>query len=64
MSRPGTWSTKKVQERSADQHSSAYHVSGVGVEGRVMDDKSSIMNVDGSSGLKIGARRKFREFHG
>ena len=54
MSGPGNWSTKKVQERSADHHSSTYRSGGVGVEGRVMDDKSSILNVDGSSFLKVG----------
>jgi hypothetical protein len=52
MFRPGNWSTKKVQERSADQHSFTYVISGVGVEGRVMDDKSSIINVDGASVLE------------
>jgi hypothetical protein len=60
-----TW--RKVQERYADHHSLTYLVSGVGVEGRIMDDKSSIVHVDGSSALEvvcgapgIGARRKFR----
>ena len=47
----GTW--KKNQERSADHHSSTYPVRGVGVEGRIMDDKSSILNVDCSSVLQV-----------
>jgi hypothetical protein len=51
MSGPRTW--KKFQERSAGHHSSTYVMSGVGVEGRVMDDKSSILNEDGSSALKV-----------
>ena len=58
---------EKFQERSADHHSSTYPVSGVGVEGRVMDDKSSILNVDGASVLEVvcgapGHGRKFRKF--
>jgi hypothetical protein len=44
---------EKVQERSADHHSSTYIESGVGVEGRIMDDKSSIKNVDGSTILEV-----------
>jgi hypothetical protein len=51
MSGPRTW--KNNQERSADQHSFTYIASGVGVEGRVMDDKSSILYVDGSSPLEV-----------
>jgi hypothetical protein len=58
---------EKNQERSADDHSSTYVISGVGVEGRVMDDKSSIPNEDGSSPLEVvcgapGHGRKFRKF--
>ena len=45
---------EKFQERSADHHSSTYSASGVGVEGRVMDDKSSVLNVDCPSELKVG----------
>jgi hypothetical protein len=37
MSRPGNWSTKKVQERSADQHSFTYVFSGVALEGASVD---------------------------
>jgi hypothetical protein len=39
MSRPGNWSTKKVQERSAEQHSFTYVFigSGVGLEGACVD---------------------------
>ena len=37
MSRPGNWSTKKVQERSADQHSFTYLYSGVALEGARVD---------------------------
>jgi hypothetical protein len=64
MSGPRTW--RKVQERSADHHSSTYGISAVGVEGRVMDDKSSIQNVDGSSVLQVacgapGHRAKISE---
>jgi hypothetical protein len=45
---------KKVQERSADDHSSTYTVSVVGVESRVMDEKiSTLLNVDGSSALEV-----------
>jgi hypothetical protein len=62
---PGNW--RKVQESSGDHHSFAYPASLVGVEGRIMDDKSSIQNVDCASVLQvacgapgIGARRKFR----
>jgi hypothetical protein len=42
-----TW--RKVQEFSPDHHSFTYRVSGVGVEGRIMDDKSSTKNADGSA---------------
>ena len=60
---------EKFQERSADHHSSTYVCSGVGVEGRVMDDKSSILNEDGSSPLEVvcgapGQGGKFRKFLG
>jgi hypothetical protein len=34
---PGNWSTKKVQERSADQHSFTYVISGVALEGASVD---------------------------
>jgi hypothetical protein len=44
---------EKFQERSAEHHASTYGISAVGVEGRVMDDKSSIFNVDGSSALEV-----------
>ena len=69
---PGTWRKfRKVQERSGDDHHSSTYViciSAVGVEGRVMDDKSS-MNVDGSSVLEVvcgapGIGGKFRKFLG
>jgi hypothetical protein len=43
---------EKNQKRPADQHSFTYVISGVGVESRVMDDKSSILNVDGASELE------------
>jgi hypothetical protein len=56
---------EKFQESSADDHSSTYPVSGVGVESRIMDDESSSTNVDPPSILNvvcgapgIGARRK------
>ena len=44
---------EKNQERSGDHHSSNYPVRSVGVEGRIMDDKSSILNVDCPSVLKV-----------
>jgi hypothetical protein len=44
---------EKFQETSADHHSSTYIESGVGVEGRIMDDKGCSHNVDGPSFLKI-----------
>ena len=34
---PGNWSTKKVQGRSADQHSFTYVFSGVALEGASVD---------------------------
>jgi hypothetical protein len=51
MSRPQD--IEKFQERSAEHHASTYGISAVGVEGRVMDDKSFILNVDGSSDLEV-----------
>jgi hypothetical protein len=51
MSPAGTW--KKNQERSADQHSFTYNFSDVGVKSRIMDDKISLLNVDGPSILKV-----------
>ena len=58
---------EKFQERSADDHSSTYVISGVGVEGRIMDDKSSTINIDCSSALEVACGapehgRKFRKF--
>ena len=44
---------EKFQERSADHHSSTYVIRSVGVEDRIMNDKSSIINVDCSSVLKV-----------
>ena len=44
---------EKFQEHSADHHLSTYVVSGIGDEGRIMDGKSSILNVDCSSVLKV-----------
>jgi hypothetical protein len=44
---------EKNQERSADHHSSTYPVHVVGVEGRIMDDKSSFTNGDCPSELKV-----------
>jgi hypothetical protein len=44
---------KKFQESFADHHSSTYVRRGVGVEGRIMDDKGSILNVDGPSVLRV-----------
>jgi hypothetical protein len=44
---------RNFQDTSADYHSSTYLVSGVGVKGRTMDDKSSIINVDRPSLLKV-----------
>jgi hypothetical protein len=48
---------EKFQDTSADYHSSTYPESGVGVKGRIMDvcmdDKSSIINVDCPSVLKV-----------
>jgi hypothetical protein len=41
------------QERSADHHLSTYVTRAVGVEGRIMDDNSSILNVDCSSALEV-----------
>jgi hypothetical protein len=41
------------QDASADHHSSTYLESGVGVKGRIMDDKSSIINADCPSKLKV-----------
>jgi hypothetical protein len=64
---PGNWSTKKVQGRSADQHSFTYSVSGVGVESTGVDLDVCKICIDCSSKLKvgcpapgIGVRRKFR----
>jgi hypothetical protein len=45
--------SEKSQERSGDHHSSTYVVSGVGVKGRIMDDKSSTFNGDCPSVLKV-----------
>jgi hypothetical protein len=39
---------EKIQESSTGHHPSTCPVSSVGVEGRVMDDKSSILDVDGA----------------
>jgi hypothetical protein len=44
---------EKLQERPTDHHSSAYPASRVGVEGRIMDDKSFSSNADGSTVLKV-----------
>jgi hypothetical protein len=44
-----TWKTN--QETSRDHHSSTYVIRGVRVEGRIMDDQSSINNADGSTNL-------------
>jgi hypothetical protein len=44
---------EKIQETSADHHSSTYPVSAVGVKGRIMDGKISITNVDCPSTLKV-----------
>jgi hypothetical protein len=53
---------EKFQGTSAEHHSSTYPVSGVGVEGRIMDDKGSIRNVDGPSELKKELHVPRREF--
>jgi hypothetical protein len=42
---------EKIQGASADHHLSTYHASGVGRKGRIMDDKISILDVDGPSTL-------------
>ena len=44
---------EKIQETSADHHSSTYLESAVGIEGRIMNDKSSIIDVDCPSILKV-----------
>jgi hypothetical protein len=44
---------ENFQERPADHHSSTYLMRCVGVEGRIMDDKSSIINSDCPSELKV-----------
>ena len=48
---------KKVQECSAGDHASTYLGCVVGVESRVMDNKISIQNVDGSSALEVECGR-------
>jgi hypothetical protein len=45
-----TW--RKVQEISADHHSSMYLTGGVGCESRIINDESSIINANCSSILK------------
>jgi hypothetical protein len=67
---PGNWSTKKVQERSADQHSFTYVISSVRDKLRVIDRDIGVIGINCTSILKkakldvpppgIGARRKFR----
>jgi hypothetical protein len=49
---------EKFQELSADHHSSTYPGNDVGVEGRIIDNKSSIINVDGSTVLKVACARQ------
>jgi hypothetical protein len=68
MSRPGNWSTKKVQELSVGHHPFTYVISGVGVEGAGVDHHiGAIPSINCSSVLEvvcgapgIGARRTFR----
>ena len=64
---PGNWSTKKVQERSADQHSFTYVSTGVALEGTGVDlDICAITSKDCSALLSWmsgpGHGGKFRKF--
>jgi hypothetical protein len=54
MFRPGNWSTKKVQERSADQHSFTYGVRSVGVESTGVDLDVCIIRINCATDLKVG----------
>jgi hypothetical protein len=63
---PGNWSTKEVQERSADQHSFTYVCSGVALEGTGVDlDICAIKSIDCSALLSWmsgpGTWRKVQE---
>jgi hypothetical protein len=44
---------EKIQEISADHHSSTYAARSVGVEGRINDNKSSTIEVDCPAILKV-----------
>jgi hypothetical protein len=44
---------KKVQGTSETRFCTTYSASAVGVEGRIMDDKGSILNGDGPSNLEV-----------
>ena len=46
---PGNWSTKEVQERSADQHSFTYLDRVVALEGTVVDLDISAKGIDCSA---------------
>ena len=49
---PGNWSTKKVQERSADQHSFTYVFSSVRDKLRVIDRDIGVIGINCTSILK------------